>query len=190
ELQGIITEAVEDLRRVQEANSKDGVHQPNAKANATPNSTMNSNDRVHEPNPAPNSTHRVQEGNSTDPDRVRVANSAKESFPPHPPSKKTTLSGGEVENTSAHARGTSLVTVNCEAIYGPNFTLSFAAIDQCAALSGISKERARGIAEICAWDWASNGVKPQAPMAMVRKAIQNDRNSEEIHQAQLAKARS
>src|SRR5690606_19663457 len=28
---------------------------------------------------------------------------AKESFPPHPPSKKTTLSGGEVENISAHA---------------------------------------------------------------------------------------
>ena len=119
---------------------------------------------------------------------------AKESFPPHPPSKKITTTRGEVENTSAqaraHTREADPVVVNCEAIHGPNFTLSFAAIDQAAALSGISKERARGIAEIIARDWASNGQKPQSPMAVVRRAIQNDRNSEEIHQAQLSKARS
>jgi hypothetical protein len=74
------------------------------------------------------------------------------------------------------------VVVNCSAIYGPGFTLDFGAIDMAAQLGGMPPARARMIAEVMARDWAANGTKPQAPMAMVRKAIASDVNSGQVQE--------
>ena len=82
------------------------------------------------------------------------------------------------------------VVVNCSAIYGPGFTLDFAAIDMAAKLGGMAPDRARMIAEVMARDWAANGTKPQVPMAMVRKAIASDVNSGQVQEVRKAKAQS
>jgi hypothetical protein len=80
------------------------------------------------------------------------------------------------------------VVVNCSAIYGPGFTLDFGSIDMAAKLGGMAPERARMVAEMMARDWAANGVKPQVPMAMVRKAIATEINTGQIWEGRKAKA--
>lgn len=83
--------------------------------------------------------------------------------------------------------GATVVQVNCSAIYGPGFKLDFGAIDMAAGLSGVDIQRARQIAEICARDWAANGVKPSSPMAMVKRAIASDRNQKQTDEARQAR---
>jgi hypothetical protein len=81
------------------------------------------------------------------------------------------------------------VVVNCSAIHGPGFTLDFGAIDIAASLVGMSKERARSIAEICARDWVANNKQPQIPMAAVKAAILSDHNSGQVREVRLEKAK-
>ena len=94
----------------------------------------------------------------------------------------------ERESNTEREKGLPVVEVNCEAIYGPGFTLDFAAIDMAASLSGVPIERARQIAEICARDWAANGTKPASPMAMVKRAIAMDRNHKQADDARAERA--
>lgn len=89
----------------------------------------------------------------------------------------------ERESSTEREKALPVVQVNCTAIRGPGFTLDFAAIDMAAALSGVEKQRARQIAEICARDWAANGTKPASPMAMVKRAIAMDRNHKQTDEA-------
>jgi hypothetical protein len=51
-------------------------------------------------------------------------------------------------------------------------------------------ENARILAELMARDWASRQFKPEAPMAMVKKALINHRNSDEIQAVRVAKEKS
>jgi hypothetical protein len=94
----------------------------------------------------------------------------------------------ERESNTEREKAPAVVEVNCSAIYGPNFTLDFGAIDMAAALAGVPVERARQIAEICARDWAANNFKPGNPMAMVKRAIASDRNHKQTDDARAATA--
>lgn len=80
------------------------------------------------------------------------------------------------------------VQLNGVAIYGPGFTLEYAAIDLAAGMIGMPKERARAIAEICARDWASNNKKPVSPMAMVKRAITSDFNDSQTQSLRMENA--
>lgn len=84
----------------------------------------------------------------------------------------------------------SPVQVNGVAIYGPGFTLEYAAIDLAAGMIGMPKERARAIAEICARDWAANKKKPDYPMAMVKAAIMGDFNKGQVQEVRLEAAKA
>lgn len=88
----------------------------------------------------------------------------------------------------AHEAGQ--VQLNGVAIYGPGFTIEYAAIDLAAGMIGMSRERARAIAEICARDWASNNKKPDSPMAMIKKAIKSDFNDGQIQELKVEKAKA
>ena len=104
--------------------------------------------------------------------------------------KKTlSLSGLESGEGNAREADATEVRVNGVAIYGPNFTLDFGAIDMAAGLIGMPQDRARKIAEICARDWAANGMKPQHPMAMVKAAIMGDHNKGQVQEGRLAHAK-
>jgi hypothetical protein len=82
------------------------------------------------------------------------------------------------------------IQLNGVAIYGPGFKVSYAAIDQAAALIGMPKDRARAIAEICARDWASNKKPPGSPMAVIKRALKSDLNEGQIHDVRMEKARA
>lgn len=82
----------------------------------------------------------------------------------------------------------SEVIVNGTAIKGPWFKLDYAAIDIVASLAGMSSERGRQIAEVCARDWVANNIRPSNPMAMVRSAITSDKNQAAIHEVRLGRA--
>ncbi len=89
---------------------------------------------------------------------------------------------------SEHAHEAGQVQLNGVAIYGPGFTIEYAAIDLAAGMIGMPKERARAIAEICARDWASNNKKPDSPMAMIKKAIKSDFNDGQIQSLRMETA--
>jgi hypothetical protein len=82
------------------------------------------------------------------------------------------------------------VQLNGIAIYGPGFKIDYAAIDLAAGMIGMTKDRARAIAEICARDWAINGKKPASPMATVKRAMMSDFNEGQVHDVRLEAARS
>lgn len=118
---------------------------------------------------------------------------AKPHAQPQPHPKPTPSAPQESNNrtttpTTEDAPVADAVVVNCSAIYGPGFTLDFAAIDMAAQLGGMPSDKARKLAEIMARDWAANGTKPQAPMAMVRKAISSEVNSGQVQEVRMAKA--
>lgn len=116
--------------------------------------------------------------------------SDKESFPPYPPSKKPlSLSGLESEVGDVREADATEVRVNGVAIYGPGFTLDYGAIDLAAGTIGMSKDRARAIAEVCARDWAANGKKPDHPMNFIRATLRTELNRDLIDDVKLAKAR-
>jgi hypothetical protein len=82
----------------------------------------------------------------------------------------------------------SEVIVNGTAIKGPWFKLEYAAIDMAAELAAMPSKRARQIAELCARDWVANDIHPQNPMAMVRAAINADKNQTAIQEVRLSRA--
>jgi hypothetical protein len=84
----------------------------------------------------------------------------------------------------------SEVIVNGTAIKGPWFKLEYAAIDMAAELATMPSKRARQIAELCARDWVANNIRPQNPMAMVRAAINADKNQTAIQEVRLSRASS
>lgn len=114
----------------------------------------------------------------------------KESFPPYPPSKKSSPIATHSLCGSEEPRDVQQIQVGDSVIRGPGFTLSLAAIDMAASLIGMPAERARKIAEICAHDWVANGQKPQHPMAMVKAALKSEFNSAQIQEVRLEKART
>ena len=123
--------------------------------------------------------------------RARIESSRREDTPLTPLKNNNSRSYLDAERASARAREgpqESAITVNCSAIHGPGFTLDFGAIDMAAALAPIPKERARMIAEVCARDWVANNKIPQAPMAVVRAAIQGDFTRGRVAQVQIDKA--
>lgn len=98
------------------------------------------------------------------------------------------LSATPRAHEAAHEAGQ--VQLNGVAIYGPGFTIEYAAIDLAAGMIGMSKDRARAIAEICARDWASNNKKPESPMAMIKKAMKSDFNDGQVQEIKLEKAKA
>ena len=130
---------------------------------------------------------------ASQPDAVVASqpDASKESFPPYPPSKKDTNPTTLSCSGRAHEQAEECepVQVNGKAIYGPDFTLDFGAIDMAASLIGMPGHRARAIAEICARDWAVNKIKPQNPMAMVRAAIRSDFNQGQVQEIRIEKAK-
>lgn len=103
---------------------------------------------------------------------------------------KDTKLEGEITRASEPPSVEDPVRVNCKAIYGPGFTLDFKAIDMSGALYGITSERARAIAEICARDWATKSMVPDHPMALVNAAIASDKNKSAIQSVRLERAAS
>jgi hypothetical protein len=82
------------------------------------------------------------------------------------------------------------IQLNGVAIYGPDFKLSYASIDEAAFLIGMPRDRARAIATIHARDWAMNGKRPDYPMAMIRKLLKNDINEGQVQEIKIEKARA
>ncbi len=117
-----------------------------------------------------------------------------------PPSleRERVLSSNKIPNISlsdtprasepAHEAGQ--VQLNGVAIYGPGFAIEYAAIDLAAGMIGMSKDRARAIAEICARDWASNKIKPTSPMAKIKRAIMNDHNEGQVQGVRMDAAKA
>ena len=74
-------------------------------------------------------------------------------------------------------------------IIGPWFKLDLKAIDMVAAITpGMTSERARQLAEICAHDWVANKFKPAHPMALVSAAIKADKNRSDVHGVRMTRA--
>jgi hypothetical protein len=106
---------------------------------------------------------------------------------PYRERESTYISNNSLSEDSHQAKP-GQVQLNGVAIYGPGFALEYAAIDLAAGMIGMSKERARAIAEICARDWASNNKKPVSPMAMVKRAMTNDFNETQTQSVRMEKA--
>lgn len=74
-------------------------------------------------------------------------------------------------------------------IAGPGFRIDLGAVDMTAELAMCSKSRARIIAEICARDWVASGMKPASPMAIIKRAVINDKHDGEIKDLRLENER-
>src|SRR5262245_26138674 len=100
---------------------------------------------------------------------------------------KKYLSSSSLEPSSEEK---AQLQIDDDGIQGPGFRLGFAAIDLTASLCGMPKERARGIAEICARDWLTNSKKPSSPMAIVKRAIVSDFNEGQVQEVRLEAAKA
>jgi hypothetical protein len=83
----------------------------------------------------------------------------------------------------------NVLTVNCETISHPNFTIDLQAVFQGAALIGISKDEAKAQAEIMARDWVANGYKPAKPARYVVNELRQLANNKAIQGVREDKAR-
>lgn len=113
----------------------------------------------------------------------------KERVSPHTPLPKENKNTLSLSLESDAESERDPVQVSATIIRGPNFILDVKAIEMAAALIGMDAQRAVKIAEVCARDWACNGKKPEAPMAMVKAAIRSDFNRGQVDEIRVQKAR-
>jgi hypothetical protein len=136
------------------------------------------------------SATRTQEQRVASASRTQIDDPKKKGLPHTPSKEKThTHTGSECGDGGACEADATGVRVNGVAIYGPDFTLDYKAIDLAAGTIGMPKDRARALAEVCARDWAANGKKPEHPMGLIRAALRNELNRDQIDDARLAKAK-
>jgi len=81
------------------------------------------------------------------------------------------------------------VIVGADAIRGPGFAISLAAVDMACGVTGVEPALGRMIAECVALDWAVNKFVPGAPMAVVRKALATQQWQEQAQKVRLERER-
>ncbi len=116
---------------------------------------------------------------------------------PHPPLTDLPLTvdphlimNDSIQTNESHnksAREKNNLQIDEFYISGEHFRIDLKAVEQAAMLSGVEPERARVISEIVARDWIANDIRPANPMAVIRRAIQNDNNQGQQQQARIDK---